>query len=384
MGTYVNGSNGVQRPQLPAGDAIVPGLNLSWSSLMLIVDDFSSNGGAGEGGENALFALPKPAIDIGGLTGELQDLQNKYIKYATDGQKTMLQLHRDQRRDSMNAAIKAIQTFVDNTLKAIEDQKKESVGAWCKAVFGLIGAVLAAVCITGLSGGAAVAAGAAVVLGAVMALLDTVNQAVHTAGVKGPDGKEALDISIAAGMKAIIDNQSCTKDLSAEDRAKRVSDATTGVTVVLTLLVIAGGLAAAEGLLVPAAKAMNSVCKGKESATAAWSGFKQLVRERADDVAGQLELTAEVLTQVADAATAAADITIGSFKIRVAGAELDANNARSSGDLWNAIAQYVARYVERDGSDLKDAMGRYSRMQSDIFDMIKDYFSAQREVFALS
>jgi len=163
-----------------------------------------------------------------------------------------------------------------------------------------------------------------------------------------------------------------------------VSDATTGVTVVLTLLVIAGGLAAAEGLLVPAAKAMNSVCKGKESATAAWSGFKQLVRERADDVAGQLELTAEVLTQVADAATAAADITIGSFKIRVAGAELDANNARSSGDLWNAIAQYVARYVERDGSDLKDAMGRYSRMQSDIFDMIKDYFSAQREVFALS
>lgn len=372
------------RPQVPEGDTFIPGLDLKWSALMLIVGESDQAGSGGAGHPPGNLVLPKPLLDMATIASELMLSRLELASQTSEGQEKTLELRREQQRESMNKAMQELRNQLENTLKAMEEQKKNAAVNWVKAVFGLIGAVVAAGCMTALSGGAAVAAGIGVVVSAVLALLDTANAAAQSAGATttNAEGKTvALEISIAAAVRAGVENSPETKNLSPQEREDLIRERTLGVTIFLTLVVVAGGLACAEGLLVPAAQAAKACLKDGVKASTAWKEATDAMAKNAHDMS-RIELMAEAANSIAGVGEMSAVIAGGILKIHTAEVQRDANDAKALAELFNSIVTYLSKFMTSDGEFLADSIKSMNDDLAKISDMVAGFNQSQESVAA--
>lgn len=364
----------------PNSDTTVPALGTAWANLMLLV---SGDKGALEqalanasGGTVALpMSLPKPMLDVGSMVGELMLARGQLAQETSKGQEATLDLHRQQVVEWTRKASDQIKTFLDNLTKALEDQQKNKVVNWIKAIFGVIGALFAAVGVTALSGGAAIVAGIGIFVGAVMALLDVVNAAVQTAGLTktNAEGKTVvLEVSIGAAIRDGIERDA---SIPKEEKEKRISDATTAVTVMLALVVVAGGLAGASGVLGPAAGAVKAFVKDGEKWKVAWAAAKETIKDNVSDMT-TLEVVGESVGTVADVGEMSASLASGILKIFVADAQRTANDAKAEADYANAFASYLSDLATTDGEFVTNTVKALTDFQKGLIDLMSDHGGA--------
>lgn len=379
--SIAGGGNTPRVAPLPAGDTVVPGLGLTWSQVMLLLTQGPDAAGDLPAGQSGL-ELPAPGISVEGVTAELQAAQEELSNGMATNQKDMLKLHREQRKESSEAAIKSLKEFADQIAQSLEDQKKQSVDNWVKAIFGLIGAVFAAVAVTALSGGAAVAAGVAAVAGAVMAVMDVVDQSMKAAGkhFTGPDGKPNLGFSIQGIVQAAVETACKDGSVPQDQVADVTAKATAAVNGVLTGLILICSLGGASGIIRAAAGAIKDVVTGARTVGSLVKDAGAAVKDGAAGSSGTRELVATTVTVTADLTGSGATIAAGALEIHTAGVERAAADSKALADLMNAVAATITTFITAEGNNLTTAVKGLNDMLGSLSDMVRDYFEAQGNI----
>ncbi len=370
--TYPKIGDGSAVPRLPGESSLEPLLDQeTWDrALQMLTSAF--HGPTAPDSPLSDFKLPEPLLDIDSLTQEMLLAGLVLSNETATSQKETMELHRKQLSEWAEKSANLIMETFRKQMAALEEQKKEKVANVIKAAFMFVGAVLLGSALTALSGGTLAVAAAGCVAGALMALVDLVGSSVKLAEVKAPDGSgKVLDISIAAGVRAIVESLPETKNLPPEEREEAVRKGTMAVTIILTVVIVAGGLAGVAG---PAAGVVSAVVKdGLKFAEA----LKTAAKETAASVS-KLEAFGEVGGAVAEIGDAIASLMAATFKMKVADTQRDANDAKADAAFAAALVEYVGKLVSRDtdtykqvvagamdrlsaASDLVMGMGEYER-----------------------